>query len=332
MQDENGEYVWRTIKGNRVKIYKDKTLKESMKLHNEYNEKKYREGKLIEDTSEETYFKLSNGKKVKFLDKKEYNKMVENFYSKLTQDEKDAISIWVNDPYIFHSPIYHLKKDYEGIFNNLFNEKAEVLQQDTLLFRRGSEDYLDLKNGVSTDYNMSTSAYNKLPKTMPSGIRFGSQEYYIIAPKGTKVLPIEKVAVNDVGEDKGEKRIFARQHELVLPKGINYEMIEDLSTYERDYWSRSMNVDEKYVIKLNNNKYKKVQYQKPEHTWGDLEEYIVKKGKKDIRIQEVYTEHSGLKKTRKEAIKYRVNDLGFKHQSELYDSYDEAVKAINKYL
>lgn len=343
MQDENGEYVWRTIRGARVKIYKNKSLTESFNLQKQ-NADKYKDGKLelkekfygggYINGKEETYYKLANGKKIKFIDKKEYKDMTDRFYDKLTQDEKDAISIWVNDPYIFTSPIYKLKKDYATILDNLFKDKAETLQQDTLLFRRTGIDYLDIKNGITTDYNVSTSAYDVLPKTMPSGIRFGDKEMYIIAPKGTKVLPIEKVAVNDVADDVGEKRIFARQHEFILSKGTNLELVQDLSTYETGWWEHENEVDEKYVVKLTDKKYKKAQYEKPEYygTENGYERYIYKKGKKEILIEEQHKGERSKKLSRSEAIKYKVFDLAMKGKPEYYDTYDEAIEAIEKYL
>ena len=48
MKDENGEYVWRTIRGNRVKIYKDKTLQESLDIHKKYKEQYFKEHFYLE--------------------------------------------------------------------------------------------------------------------------------------------------------------------------------------------------------------------------------------------------------------------------------------------
>ena len=337
MRDENGEFVWRTIRGARVKIYKNKTLTESIRLQKQ-NADKYKDGKLkLKDTTftnnKETYYQLKNGQKVKFLDKKEYNKMVDDFYDKLSQDEKDAIGLWINDPWILSgNSIYQLKKDYPTIFQNAF-KKAETLKEDTLLFRRAGFDYLDIKNGMNIDGNLSTSAYDVLPKTMPSGLKFGDKELYIIAPKGTKVLPVEKIAVKDVASDDTEKRIFTRQHELILPKNTHYEILQDLSTYNKDY--DGINKNEKYVVQLTNKKYKEIKYEKPEYskkTFERLESYIVKKGSDKIEVEEVHKGEKFKDLPRKDAIKYRVWKLAFKHKPEYYDSYEEAVEAINKYL
>lgn len=292
----------------------------------------------------DAYYQLDNGEKIQFLDKKEYKDMTNRFYDSLNDDEKKALHFWINDPTSLNSPIYKHDKDYEEIMNNIFKNKAIELQNDTLLFRRASDDYLDLENGVSKKNAISTSAYDTIPKTMPSGKPFGNKELYIIAPKGTKVLPIEKVAVNHPQNDENDKKIYARQHEMVLPKETNYELVDDLSTYyyrpAKGNETRDVETtDQKYVVRLTNNKYNKKEYSKPKYYWqqnaNGYENYVYNHNGKDISIKEVYKgdrDTKFKKRPRKEVIKYRVSDMAFKGKEEYYDTYDDAVEAIKKYL
>lgn len=295
----------------------------------------------------DTYYQLYNGEKIEFMDKSEYKKMTDNFYNSLTPEEKQAISIWVGDPrYMSEHPMYTYKEGFspDKIMDRVFKEKAVVLDKDTLLFRRASDDYLDLINGVNHEYAMSTSAYDTIPKTLPSGIKFGEKELYILAPKGTRILPIEKVAVNDPNNEETDKRIYTRQHEVVLPKGTSYEVVKDLSTYYKrpakgNEIGDKVTTDQRYVVKLTNKKYPKVDYKKPEYryNWNDngYESYVYKHKGKDIEIKEEYVGEWSTNRTpkpRQEVVKYKVWQLGFKNQPEYYDTYSEAVDAINKYL
>lgn len=355
----NEEGRWITTKsGNRVfiknnatneymnNVIRNKNKKNEFKGH--FEEKKdgfeYADGKYKE-VKHDAYYQLDNGEKIEFLDKKEYKKMVEDFYDSLTDDEKKALQIWIDDPrWMSGGGVFKYDKDYNKIMDNIFKNKSVELEHDTLLFRRASDDYLDLENGITRKNALSTSAYDNIPKTMPSGIPFGDKELYIIAPKGTKVLPIEKVAVNHPNNNEGDKKIYARQHELVLPKNTSYKMIDDLS----EYYYRPAKGNEiydvpisnqKYVVKLTDNQYTKKDYAKPEYKahWNnnEYENYIYKHKGQEIEIKETYILDKWerrKKKSRKDAIKYRVSSLAYKNKKEYYDTYDEAIEAIKKYL
>lgn len=357
MQEEGR---WVTINGTHVfvkngqspidALIRQKTLKENpeqdFKGHFEDEKEHYEfvNGEMKKVKSD-AYYQLDNGEKIEFLDKKEYKKMIDDFYDSLNDDEKHALHIWIDDPaWMSGAGLYKYDKDYNKIMDDMFETKGIELPRDTLLFRRSSDDYLDLESGVNRVHAMSTSAYNTIPKTMPSGKPFGDKEIYILAPKGTKVLPIEKVAVNHPSNNDTDKRIYTKQHEMILPKGTSYEVVDDLSSY---YYRPAKGnerydvetTDQKYVVKLTNKKYNKQEYNKPEYYWqrntNGYENYIYNHNGKQIHIEEKYMgdrDTKFKKKSRKEVVKYRVSDLMFKGQEEYYDSYDDAVKAIKKYL
>ena len=270
MKDEYGEYVWRTIRGARVKIYKNKTLKESIKIHKdtiEKNNKKTNYDGRFEDKKSKVEFVngryqkitqqpklvLKNGKEISFLDKKKYEKLKNEFYNTLTDEEKKVISAYMSSPdIVYNNPMYKNSKEISKKFEKIFKTKAVELKEDTLLFRRSRESTKEIKEGITRkNIYTSTSAYDNIPKTMPSGYSFGDKEFYIIAPKGTKVLPIEKVGVEDVADYAGEKNIFARQHEILLDKNVKLKMLKDKTTSKRDYLKPS----DRYMSTIYNYKY-----------------------------------------------------------------------------
>lgn len=349
--DERGTYVWRTVGGKRIKIYTGQTLSKAMKESGKFSNNEYK-GHLVEEDGN-VYYQLNNGNKIGFLDKKEYKEMIDDFYDSLTDEEKEALGIWISDPsYMSNNPLYKNYKDYDKIMDNIFENKAVVLDKDILLFRRASDDYLDLKSGVNRKYAMSTSAYNKIPKTLPSGNKFGEKELYIIAPKGTRFLPIEKVAVNRPYNYEGESRIYARQHEIVLPKKTSYEMVEDLSMYyyrpakSNEVYDVKMS-EQKYVVKLTDKKYNKIDYDKPEYkydwNYNGYEKYIYNHKGRKIVIKEEYVDNvkdgerwyswdRREKRPRKDVVKYEVYEVEFAGGPRYFDSYEEAIENIKKYL
>ena len=110
-------------------------------------------------------------------------------------------------------------------FNELFDKKGITLDHDIIVFRRGRESNKQLENGFTMDGIISTSAYDTLPKKMPSGIRFGDREYYIILPSGTKILLSEQVIGRGYESRPDYEDVWRgvrRQHEILLRPGTHF--------------------------------------------------------------------------------------------------------------
>lgn len=110
-------------------------------------------------------------------------------------------------------------------FNELFDKKGITLDHDIIVFRRGRESNKQLENGFTMDGIISTSAYDTLPKKMPSGVRFGDREYYIILPSGTKILLSEQVIGRGYESRPDYEDVWRgvrRQHEILLRPGTHF--------------------------------------------------------------------------------------------------------------
>ena len=110
-------------------------------------------------------------------------------------------------------------------FNELFDKKGITLDHDIIVFRRGRESNKQLENGFTMDGIISTSAYDTLPKKMPSGIRFGDREYYILLPSGTKILLSEQVIGRGYESRPDYEDVWRgvrRQHEILLRPGTHF--------------------------------------------------------------------------------------------------------------
>ena len=110
-------------------------------------------------------------------------------------------------------------------FNELFDKKGISLDHDIIVFRRGRESNKQLENGFTMDGIISTSAYDTLPKKMPSGIRFGDREYYILLPSGTKILLSEQVIGRGYESRPDYEDVWRgvrRQHEILLRPGTHF--------------------------------------------------------------------------------------------------------------
>lgn len=126
-----------------------------------------------------------------------------------------------------------VRKSIEGIktsnkeFDDTFKKYGIPLEEDTIVFRRGRETRKELEEGFTMYGHVSTSAFDKLPKKMPSGLSFGDNSYYIILPKGLKVLYAENViGYNDKDEDDMKvSRGVKRQHEITLPRNMHFERV-----------------------------------------------------------------------------------------------------------
>lgn len=115
-------------------------------------------------------------------------------------------------------------------FDEAFERDGITLDHDIMLFRRSHESNRDIDEGFTRLGYTSTTAKDTLPKKMPSGVRFGDQEYYIVVPAGTKMLFAEDVIGYDkksrkdyvsAGYEKADKGI-KRQHEVILPRNAHF--------------------------------------------------------------------------------------------------------------
>lgn len=343
---------WVTLKdGRRVKItnkYMNDFIRDKgkAKVTKELSDLKDKEikGDLKEKTGKdkETYFELENGEKVTFLDKKTYNQMKDYFYSSLTEKERKAIELYVDDPdFIYEGRVgpWVVKDDkLRETFEDIVKNKAIPLPQDTLLYRRTREGWIDLKDDFSRDGYTSTCAYDTLPRTMPSGFSFGSTELYILVPKGTKVLPIEKVAVENKMNTDTDKRIYTRQHEILLPRKTNYKVIQDKSTITKDYGYHGRYVDKetKFVVALTDDKKtnKKFNYYEINYNDDGLAEYVYRRGPKNywgyynvIEVKETIDWDNV--KSRSD-IKYKVKELELRKDDKTYKTLEEAEKRVKE--
>ena len=110
-------------------------------------------------------------------------------------------------------------------FNELFDKKGITLDHDIIVFRRGRESNKQIENGFTMDGIISTSAYDTLPKKMPSGNPFGDREYYILLPSGTKILLSEQVIGRGYESRPDYEDVWRgvrRQHEILLRPGTHF--------------------------------------------------------------------------------------------------------------
>jgi hypothetical protein len=116
--------------------------------------------------------------------------------------------------------------------DKIFNEKGIVLDKDIIVYRRSHEDSATVKNGFTKLGYTSTTAKSTLPKTMPSGMKFGETELEIIVPKGTKILPLkgviqsryDKIQNKDIDDIKNEKWL-RNQAEILLPRETKFDFV-----------------------------------------------------------------------------------------------------------
>lgn len=118
--------------------------------------------------------------------------------------------------------------DFINKYNEIFDKKAVKLDYDILVFRRGREKDVYIGEIITMDGAISTSAFDNLPKKMPSGNLFGSSENYIIVPKGTPMLFAEKVIgkLDTTGNNEDTYRGVRRQHEIILKPGTQFEVLK----------------------------------------------------------------------------------------------------------
>lgn len=111
--------------------------------------------------------------------------------------------------------------------DSLIDKKGAVLDKDIIVTRRfNSKEYGYIQESIENIgyYTRrgftSTSASQSLAQITPGGMDLGSDIVYIIIPKGTKFLPVEKV----LKENKREKISAAimNQHEILLPSDITF--------------------------------------------------------------------------------------------------------------
>ena len=145
---------------------------------------------------------------------------------------KQMLDLKLTDEQLAMQPT-SISKCYKGIkssteeFDNIFKEKGVVLDKDILVFRRGRETQDEINEGFEKLGYVSTSAFDKLPKKMPSGLAFGSESYYLLVPKGSRVLFAEEViGYKDKTEDDIKvSRGVKRQHEIILPRNTSFSNI-----------------------------------------------------------------------------------------------------------
>lgn len=227
--------------------YAEGDLKESNSKY------EFKDGKIVK-VKETTKYVNADGSEINFINEKDYKVQTKEFYDSLNEEEKNTLYKYISEPSWFYStnPIYVNNNGKENIkiVNDIFKNKAKTFEKDTLVFRRSYETEDEIIKGFKKEKMISTSAYDKLPKTMPSGKSFGETELYIIVPKGIKYLPVEKVGTDYVASDKGEKLIFARQHELLLEPNLEFELVKNKSEIHKGYYQAYKDNKYKYVVKV----------------------------------------------------------------------------------
>ena len=166
----------------------------------------------IFNTKDYDFEKYLEEGKIKYISAKELNDLKEYspYQSSYLIDNKENITKKLND------------------FNKLFDEKGVVLDHDIVVFRRGRESDEQINKGFTKDGVISTSAFDTLPKKMPSGNKFGDKKYYILLPSGSKILFLEQV-IGRGYEDKPDYddvwRGVKRQHEILLRPGTHFSKL-----------------------------------------------------------------------------------------------------------
>lgn len=143
------------------------------------------------------------------------------------------------------SVFYNNKQNIENMLNNfnkLFDEKGITLDHDMIVFRRGRESSKQIDNGFTMDGIISTSAFDTLPKKMPSGNPFGDRRYYILLPSGTKILLSEQVIGRGYKDDRYEDvwRGVRKQHEILLRPGTHFKQLSTDSYFKGDKYEQDI--------------------------------------------------------------------------------------------
>jgi hypothetical protein len=131
-------------------------------------------------------------------------------------------------------------------YKKLFEEKAITLDKDIVVFRRGRETEEQLKEGFTMYGLTSCTAFDSLPKKMPSGLHFGEQRDYIILPSGTKILLSEQVIGrgDDTGKHEDVYKGVRRQHEILLAPGTKFRRIKRTYNSEKDETDNLLVIEE----------------------------------------------------------------------------------------
>ena len=143
------------------------------------------------------------------------------------------------------SVFYKNKQKIENMlndFNELFDKKGITLDHDVIVFRRGRESSKQIDNGFTRDGIISTSAFDTLPKKMPSGIPFGDKRYYILLPSGTNILLSEQVIGRGYKDDRYEDvwRGVRKQHEILLRPGTHFKKLSSDSSFKGDKYEQDI--------------------------------------------------------------------------------------------
>jgi hypothetical protein len=131
-------------------------------------------------------------------------------------------------------------------YNKLFEEKGITLDKDIIVFRRGRETSEQLKNGFTMYGLTSCTAFDSLPKKMPSGLAFGEQRDYILLPSGTKILLSEQVIGrgDDTGKNEDVYRGVRRQHEILLAPGTSFRRLQRDYNWQKDETNNLLTIEE----------------------------------------------------------------------------------------
>lgn len=143
------------------------------------------------------------------------------------------------------SAFYTNKENIDNMlsdFNKLFDEKGITLDHDMIVFRRGRESSKQIDNGFTMDGIISTSAFDTLPKKMPSGNPFGDRRYYILLPSGTKILLSEQVIGRGYKDDRYEDvwKGVRKQHEILLRPGTHFKQLSTDSYYKGNNYEQDI--------------------------------------------------------------------------------------------
>lgn len=163
--------------------------------------------------------------------------------------------------------------------DNIFDKKGITLDKDIIVYRRGYENAEDILNGYVRLGYTSTSAWSRINKKTPGGLILGENEFEILVPKGTKILPIKNLVDDDI----------KKQREILLPRNIRYDMIQNKSTsgdwiMNKNGHMRWIEPKKKYYVRLK--------------SLSEIEQYYIDQG---------YSKATALKKAKQDIAKRKKN-------------------------
>ena len=123
----------------------------------------------------------------------------------------------------FNYDMFTDARKYMKNMDAIFAKKGIRLDKDILVHRKGHETLEQLMNGHVRRGYTSTSAKSRINKKTAGDLILGSREFDIVVLAGTPILPLELIAGPEL----------SKQHEILLPRNIRLELVEDKTDYSK---------------------------------------------------------------------------------------------------